>query len=209
MRGLCAAGPVRDFEWELWSRYLFKGAKILELGNKKNATGIYKHYLEKCGYVHVSIDMNGRDGALPFDLREPIRPKLLELGLPIEYDMLTNSGVTEHVETNQEAAWRNCYELVKVDGVQVHVVPAAGHWLAHGLFHPKEKFYTEMARLNGMKIEYLDEYRWTPGKVLTRAVLRKKSDGPFVYPGDHLLEPTPRALGLVHDGKPCETLIRR
>jgi hypothetical protein len=184
--------PLRDFELELMRPHLFKGAKILELGNKKNSIGVYKDYLTACGYVHVSVDINGLDGALALDLREPVVPALLARGLPVVYDMLTNSGVTEHVLTDQQAVWRNCYELVRVGGVQVHVSPAANHWMRHGFYHPTEQFYRVMAKQNGMRVLHLAEYRWTPGKVLTRCVLRKDRDAPFVYPGDELLCKTDR-----------------
>ncbi len=194
--------PIRAFEWELWKPYIFKGVRILELGNKKNANGVYKHYLESGGCFHVSIDINGQDGALPIDLRGCVRADLAFRNLPTEYDVLTNSGVTEHVESEQIAAWRNCYELVRVGGVQIHVVPAAGHWMRHGYFHPKEEFYRRMALLNDMEVVFLDQYKWTPGKVLTRAVLRKRHNREFVYPGDQYLDITPRAYedGIIKRG---------
>lgn len=193
--------PLRDFEWCLMEPYLFPRALILELGNKKNELGVYKDYLLSLGYGHVSIDINGLDGALPLDLREPVRPALTALELPDQYDMLTNSGVIEHVVDNQEAAWRNAYELVKVCGVQVHVTPSAGHWLGHGLYHPYDEFFTEMARLNAMVLLHLDRYAWTKGKIITRAVLRKTRDSEFVYPGDHLLDDAPKKNAIAR-GKP-------
>jgi len=194
-------GPVRGFEWELWKRWLKPGASILELGNKKNSVGVYKPFLESLGYRHVSVDINGLDGAIPLDLREPVRPELAALGLPIEYDVLTNSGVIEHVIPNQAAAWRNAFELVKVGGVQIHVTPAAGHWIAHGLYHPTEEFFRQMVALNGMSLLFMDEYRWTKGKVLTRAVLRKEHDSAFNYPGDEHLFKTPDCIELESRGE--------
>jgi hypothetical protein len=190
------ARPIRDFEWEIWKPLLFPEAFILEFGNKKNSIGVYKAWLEQQGYRHVSIDINGRDGALPFDYREPIQPLLAALGFPIQYDLVTNSGTIEHVETNQEAAWRNAFQLTKLGGHQVHITPAAGHWQAHGLYHPKREFFEKMAELNYMVIRKLEIFKWTPGKVLTRCVLHKLCEQEFIYPGDHLMEPTPDALEL-------------
>lgn len=194
-------GPIRGFEWDLWKRFLFKGASILELGNKKNILGVYKEFLESKGYQHVSIDINGQDGALPFDLREPVQPHLVDLGLPSHYDLLTNSGVIEHVDINQEAAWRNAFDLVKVGGVQVHVTPSAGYWLNHGLYHPTMEFFEVMAVANDMVIHTLEKYSWTKGKVLIRAALQKTRDVEFRYPGDHLLDDTPRRHAIAR-GKP-------
>lgn len=189
--------PVRDFEWEVLQPLLFPGAAILELGNKKNSIGVYKPWFKQEGYKHVSIDINGQDGAIPLDLREPIPKALLtELLVPTEYDILTNSGTIEHVETNLEAAWRNAFDLVKVGGYQVHITPAAGEWQAHGLYHPTHEFFEWMAKANAMTICRLERYAWTKGKILTRCVLRKNVDLTFVYPGDQYMVPTPDALEL-------------
>lgn len=194
-------GPIRSFEWDLWKLWLRKGSSILELGNKKNILGVYKIFLESKGYQHVSIDINGQDGALPFDLREPVPPLLEKLRLPRQYDLLTNSGVIEHVDVNQEAAWRNAFDLVKVGGVQIHITPAAGHWLNHGLYHPTIEFFETMAIANDMVVHTLEKYSWTKGKVLIRAVLQKTRDMDFQYPGDHLLDDTPRRHAIAR-GKP-------
>lgn len=165
--------PLRDFEWELFRPLLRPGSSILEFGNKKNRNGVYKEWYESQGYFHVSVDINGLDGAIPLDFREPMAPRLEALGLPTVYDLVTNSGTIEHVETNLEAAWRNCFELTAVGGHQVHITPAANRWQAHGLYHPKQEFFVALARLNNMKLLRLEEYRWTPGKVLIRCVLKK------------------------------------
>src|ERR1041384_5416258 len=76
---------------------------MLELGNKVTGAGlVYKSVFEAMGIRHVSVDWNGKDGALPLDLRQP-----LNLG---RFDMVTNFGTSEHVEDNQKAVWRNIIE---------------------------------------------------------------------------------------------------
>lgn len=204
--------PVRDFEWELWKQYLTKGYTILELGNKKNSVGVYKPWLQRQGYRHVGIDINGLDGALPLDLRVPVQGLLATHGLPLCYDVLTNSGTIEHVIPRQDMAWRNAFELTKVGGVQIHVTPAADHWMAHGLYHPTEEFFLRMARDNNMEVLHLDTYRWTPHKVLTRCVLRKTRDVEFIYPGDEYLCKTPDCITLeamLARGEDIEPLLRK
>ena len=81
---------------------------MLELGNKRNTPRhIYKAFFEARGFRHVSVDINGSDGALRKDLTEP-------LGLGT-FDMVSNIGTTEHVSegdyAGQVACWRNISAL--------------------------------------------------------------------------------------------------
>ena len=123
------------------------GDTMLELGNKKTNDITYKQYFKSLGINHVSIDINGKDGALPLDLRYPIDME--------PFDMVTNIGTTEHV-TDQEGVWRNIHNLCKTGGVIVSHTPLQGDWTWHGIWFPLESFYTQFASINGYKIEKLD-----------------------------------------------------
>jgi hypothetical protein len=123
------------------------GKTMLELGNKRNGRGVYKTYFQHLGIEHTSVDLNGKDGALPKDLQKP-------LGLG-QFDIVTNFGTTEHVE-RQEPAWRN---IAKASGgVFVSTTPLPGDWGWHGRWYPTEDFYRSFAELNGFEIErmYVD-----------------------------------------------------
>ena len=117
---------------------------VLELGNKR-AVGqrSYKEAFERLGIHHISVDMNGQDGALKLDLRQP-----LNLGM---FDMVTNFGTSEHV-SEQEPVWRNMIEAVKLGGFLVSHTPLTG-WRGHGMFYPSVKFYIDLARFNGFEFE--------------------------------------------------------
>ena len=83
-------------------QYLPVKGRVIELGNQ---TILFdKHYgkaakvvLEEC-YDHVSIDINGRDGALPYDLNQRIE-------LP-PADVVTDFGTGEHVDDFYQL-WKN------------------------------------------------------------------------------------------------------
>ena len=150
------------------------GDRMLELGNKKNDRGVYKHYFESVGFTHVSIDWNGQDGALKFDLRRPIKGK--------PFDMVTNIGTTEHVNC-QTSVWRNIHNLTKVDGVIASLTPMEGDWWWHGEYYPRFEFFEQFAELNGYEIEVLQVGLEFPYRNVY-ARLRKVEDKDFVMPNE-------------------------
>lgn len=142
----------RTWEWELLSPLV--GCSMLELGNKRKSTAegsvfVYKKFFESQGFRHVSVDINGQDGALKLDLTKP-----LKLGT---FDMVTNIGTTEHVSENnfdgQVSCWRNILEAMHVGSVLVSNTPQKGAWLHHGTWYPQQEFFVELAALNGLEVE--------------------------------------------------------
>jgi len=166
--------PIPKQVWEILIPIV--GNRMLELGNKKNGKGTYKEYLESIGVEHTSIDWNGQDGALPLDLRKPI---LLD-----PFDMVTNFGTTEHV-SEQEPAWRNIHNLLKVDGVYVGVTPLPGDWPGHGDHYPAMEFYKEFAK-NGYEIEKLEVISVSPKRLIATR-FRKTEEKDFVMPDEKLI----------------------
>ncbi len=151
------------------------GTTMLELGNKRNATGTFKDYFAGIGIEHTSVDLNGKDGALPLDLQQP-----LNLG---RFDMVTNFGTTEHV-AEQEPAWRNVIEAAAA--VIVSTTPLPGDWKKHGRWYPTEAFYRELARLNGFTVQRL--YVDGPiGKRLIFARLLRWTEMEFTMPDASLI----------------------
>src|SRR5690606_13935982 len=144
------------------------GESMLELGNKKNERGVYKTEFEALGFRHISVDLNGKDGALRKDLQRPVK-----LG---QFDMVTNFGTTEHVAT-QEPAWRNAIEATR--RVFVSTTPAPGSWRHHGKWYPTEEFYRDLARLNGFAVELLYRDGTAKGKELICARLVRRDTVPF------------------------------
>jgi SAM-dependent methyltransferase len=149
---------IRSLELQMLARTMahaglgFKGATMLELGDQmftKELSG--KDFFEERGVKHTSVDWNGRHGALPHDLSEP-----LELG---EFDIVTNFGTAEHV-SNQRTLFRNIHNATKPGGIIVHQAPiwAVGINKRHGI--PKygfqirysEKFFVQLGKDNGYEL---------------------------------------------------------
>ena len=82
--------------------------KILELGNKKNPSGLYRTWYESQNVEYHCTDINGQDGAIPWDIRK-LPPK--EISKLAPFDVITNFGFTEHVQTDegQAACWENLH----------------------------------------------------------------------------------------------------
>jgi hypothetical protein len=157
-------------------RPLDGATSMLELGNKTGRRGrSYKGYFEALGVRHVSVDLNGKDGALALDLRTP-------LGLG-RFDVVTNIGTTEHV-TEQEPAWRNIAE--SCDRLFLSMTPRPGSYRGHGLFYPTPAFYWTFAVLNGFEIERLYE-DGRPGKRVLMVRMRRVGEMDFTMPEETLL----------------------
>lgn len=161
--------PLTDIERVLVRPLV--GDTMLEFGNKRNARGVYKAAFQAAGIEHTSVDLNGKDGALPRDLMKP-------LGLG-RFDMVTNFGTTEHV-AQQEPAWRNAIEAT--ERVFVSTTPAPGSWPRHGKWYPTSEFYEALAALNGFRIEQLYRDGVSSGKQLVCARLVRVSEEPFQMP---------------------------
>ncbi|MFA5314304.1 MAG: hypothetical protein WC375_13470, partial [Methanomassiliicoccales archaeon] len=128
------------------SDYMFM--RVCELGNqimKWHPLKTGKQYLLAKGVKeHVSIDMNGKDGALKIDLASPITK------WDCYFDMVTNYGTSEHV-SNQYQVFDNIHRMTAVNGVMVHVVPIIGGWATHCNFHYKTTFFMDLAEMAGYR----------------------------------------------------------
>jgi SAM-dependent methyltransferase len=176
--------PVRPDEWVLIAPHLENVRTMLELGNKFNEQvgRSYKAWFtETYGIEHVSVDVNGLDGALALDLRQP-----LTLINGRAFDMVTNIGTSEHVESDQHYVWKNMWDHLAVGGYLVSVTPLPGDWHWHGMWYPTEEFYDALAYRNDMALIELGEYG-APPRRCQFLVARKLQASAFVYPGDGLL----------------------
>lgn len=140
----------------------WNGLTMLELGNQHITQGegcdflTGKDYYSNKGFEHISIDMNGEDGALPLDLRNP--------DLFAQYfnsvDVLTNSGTTEHVEPyeTQYECFSILHNCVKVGGIMIHIVPDVyeldnhGSWAGHCTNYYCDEFFTTFAKDCGYEV---------------------------------------------------------
>lgn len=125
------------------------GTSVLELGNKKNRTGLYRDFYIEQGLDYRCLDWNGEDGAMPLDMRYSIEPD--EIGGP--FQMVTNFGFSEHVD-DQMSCWRNIHGFVAQGGWLSICMPLMPDWKGHGLWMPEAKWYAEFARLNGYRFSF-------------------------------------------------------
>ena len=164
----------RADEWLYYQPLI--GDSMLEFGNKKWNDRTYKAFFESKGFRHVSLDWNGRDGALNRDIRDPQWP---EFG---QFDMVCNIGTSEHV-SDQRGFWENVHMLTKVGGVYVGLCPYhdGKSWWWHGDWYPYEGFYESFAELNGWHIERMGTGRKEPFRNLY-VRMTKLLDIPFTMP---------------------------
>lgn len=161
----------------------YSGLVMCELGNqwffcgKGTVSQSAKVAYEGRGAQHTSIDINGRDGALPLDLDLPV-PKDLEN----KFELITNYGTTEHVN-NQYSVFKNIHVMGKPGCVMIHGVPFVGNWHKHGRYYYSRPFFKGLANLCGYTLIDLGVVKVARYKFphnLLACVLRKEKATPFI-----------------------------
>jgi len=142
--------PAQTFEKAILSavRMDYKNLKMCELGNQvmaelDGAIGVVSAkpiYISWGVAQHVSIDLNGEDGALPINLDEPVPEEMVGV-----FDLVTNYGTIEHVN-NQFQAFKNVHDMARSGGVMIHTLPPPGHWPRHGRYYYPLEFVTQLAK---------------------------------------------------------------
>jgi hypothetical protein len=115
-----------------------------------------KDYFTSLGFKHTSVDWNGLNGALIRDLRD--QNQFQEWNG--HFDILTNSGTTEHVEPldSQYNCWKILHDCLKIGGVSIHLIPDVnerdmrGHWVGHCSLYYSDQFFQILARECNYKI---------------------------------------------------------
>lgn len=156
---------------------------MIELGNQHidhNPGGIgtpAKPFYESKGINHISIDKNGKDGAIALDLSKDI-PVVYEGGC----DILTNHGTTEHIP-NQETVFKNIHGMCAEGGYMIHQVPIPKTWHGHCIFYYDLKFFDELASMNGYEVienRLLNEGMYVGNRAMIWCVLRKLKNSDYV-----------------------------
>ena len=135
--------------------------RLCELGNQEVPWSPYKtgkRYLLAQGIKeHVSIDINGKDGALKIDLGKPIRSWYNY------FDICTNFGTLEHVKDNIYTGLENVHNLVRIGGAMIHLGPHARGWEWHSPYHYEPWFFDAFSNACGYT-SVLTEVRLFPRK---------------------------------------------
>lgn len=119
------------------------------------SSNILKYFFEFLKIEHTAIDYNGNDGALPYDVREPLKHKLPK------FNVITNVGFSEHVGEScnidslipgQYAFFKNIHDLGDIDTLYYHCVPLTRNWYKHGVCDYSLEFFNELCSVNNYKI---------------------------------------------------------
>jgi SAM-dependent methyltransferase len=146
--------------------------------------------------TYVSIDLDGHDGALRYNLNLPLDETYQ---FRDTFDLVTNHGTTEHC-FDQFRCFENVHKLTRTGGIMLHALPSQGYQ-NHAFFNYHPSFFLDLASANGYDvlglhynlgeelIPYTDNVLAERGILATDflaifAVLRKAVDRPFVIPFD-------------------------
>lgn len=178
--------PVEEYEKNTLNSLglKYRGLKWCELGNQiiiHMGNKVAKEIYSSLGVEHISIDLNGENGALPIDLDKPVPFIFLN-----QFDVITNYGTLEHVN-NQVQAFKNVHDMCKKDGIMIHVLPPPGNWPKHCRYYYSEKFMKKLARIcEYQMINYksLDKSEYAAPKNLIAVTYIKKKNNVFINKED-------------------------
>lgn len=126
----------------------YKGMKMCELGDQTmrwNGHISGKGYFTSNGAEHVSIDLNGRHGALRLDLSKDLL--LVHPEWKGYFDMITNFGTIEHVSGGIYEAFKNVHNLCRVGGAMINMGPLVGYWPRHSPYYYHKDFFKKLAEV--------------------------------------------------------------
>lgn len=173
-----------DFEEKIISAEALNWSdiRLCELGNmerKVEPKMIAKNYYNSVLGIkeHVSIDINGKWGALPLNLDSPIPSRLKN-----RFNIVTNYGTGEHVG-NQYSFFRNAHELCMNDGIIIHALVPIDHWPNHCRYYYDEKFVDDLAKICSYEILEVNrqaKYSEKPKSELIMVAYKKRENQGFV-----------------------------
>ena len=126
--------------------YQKRARRFLKIKEEKHLSA--KDLYLKMGFdVYNSIDADGTNESLVFDLNQKIKEKY---NFDKQYDFVTNFGTSEHV-FNQQAFFENVHNLTKKDGLMFHILPFEGQF-NHCYFNYHPIFFYDLAMFNNYEI---------------------------------------------------------
>ena len=108
-----------------WS-IIGKEIRICELGNQRmkwhpEHRSAKNFFLSTGAKEHISIDMNGKDGALKLNLAEDLL--VLHPEWKGRFDLVTNYGTAEHVQDGIYECYKNIHNFCRYGGIIVNDGP--------------------------------------------------------------------------------------
>jgi hypothetical protein len=149
------------------------GNQILDVGEQYSGVPA-KKYFQNLHWGHVSIDLNGKDGALALDLTK-------DISLP-PAEVVTDWGTAEHVE-DLYMCYKNFHSLTRVNGLMFHENPRHENFPGHGYHFFTQEFFRALADVCGYQLLQVGEnaaYGNTIDGWNVHAVLRKLYSREFI-----------------------------
>jgi hypothetical protein len=153
--------------------------------------GPAKLFYENLGCEYRSYDIDGRFGAIPFDLNYDDVPDEDKESS----NFTTNHGTTEHV-FNQLNCFKVIHNCTAKDGLMIHVLPCH-FYNNHGMFSYSPAFFEALAKANNYDLLFMwywyksarnyllpmtSNLKSMPGRTIVAAILRKKVNTEFSIP---------------------------
>lgn len=180
--GICSKVVIPKVE-DILSKIDKDPITMIELGNQhvdgdNRGVGIpAKPFYESKGIKHISVDINGKDGAIALDLSKEIPMRNVS-----SCDVLTNHGTTEHIP-NQNIVFKNIHNMCYEGCYMIHQVPIPGTWPGHCIFYYDLEFFDKLASMNGYEVienRLLNEGAYVGNRALTWCVLKKVDNSDFM-----------------------------
>jgi len=182
-------------KWILDNNKISSDNNILTMaGNNSWAS---RDYFPLVGGNHKSIDMNGKEDSLIVDLRLPIEDND-EYGILNWADLVIDAGTSEHVEV-QYYNWKNLYDVCKVGGYMVHILPKVGYWDGHCEFKYTSEFFVQLSDTMGYEIIELHDDIESSSRGDVCCIFKKVSDIPFMSTSEFEKLPIHIESGLFRD----------
>jgi 2-polyprenyl-3-methyl-5-hydroxy-6-metoxy-1,4-benzoquinol methylase len=157
-------------------------ARVCDLGSQEMSQGIggsAKDWMEHQGFEYVSIDFDGKFGALKLDLNVVTVLDIYNMGVYTTFDIVTNHGTTEHI-FNQANVFCLMHKLTKVGGMMIHAVPTPKFGPSHGFYYYDETIFDDLAHANNYHI--LQMYRQPDPYEIILVAFKRLGTEPFKMP---------------------------
>jgi hypothetical protein len=157
-------------------------ARVCDLGSQEMSQGVggsAKDWMEAQGFEYVSIDFDGKFGALKLDLNVAAATDVYYNGIGPAFDIVTNHGTTEHI-FNQANVFQLMHDLTALGGLMIHAVPTPKFGPSHGFYYYDETIFDDLAFANDYEI--LQKYRQPDPYEIILVAFKKRTTQPFKMP---------------------------
>lgn len=135
---------IHSHTHHLFTFYAKPGMKIIELGDQLMDVGQDTQFMrsdefyKSVGYEIQSVDIHGKNRALPIDLSKEAEERF-------DADLLTNFGTIEHV-CDLYNALLNCHNWTKPRALMIHANPKTGTFAGHGVSFFTLDFWNQLCK---------------------------------------------------------------